>query len=491
MSQAMLRPLPERAPAPALDGVPVDRRRASSSSSATTSSTCAACRTGRSAIAAHGFPFPDRGAARDATSRLMAELGANTLRTFTVPPRWLLDRAAEHGLRVLVTIPWAEHVCFLDRKDLVARDPRHGARRGREPGRPPGAARAARRQRDPARHRALVRARARARVPAHARRRGQAAGARGRSSATPTSRRPSTSTSPSSSTSSPSTSTCTARTRLPPLPAPAAEHRRGQAAGADRVRRRLDPRGRRRTRASCSPGWCAPASSRAPPAASCSRGPTTGSPAAAQIADWAFGAGRRASASRSRRSARCRRRTRRRCRRRSSTRRASRSWSAPTTPSARWTRASTSLRTLSYPNYEVVVVNDGSTDRTLAITRGAPAAVRGRSRRAALHPGRPAEQGPQRRAQRRRRGGDAARSSPTPTPTACPTPTGSASWSTASCAAASSPSAAPTSRRPSRAWCPPPSRCRRAARRTCCSTTRSPSTSRAATWPSPRRRCRR
>src|SRR4029077_2377709 len=44
---------------------------------------------------------------------------ANCLRTFTVPPRWLLDRAAEYGLRVLITIPWAQHVCFLDRKDLV------------------------------------------------------------------------------------------------------------------------------------------------------------------------------------------------------------------------------------------------------------------------------------------------------------------------------------------------------------------------------------
>ena len=45
---------------------------------------------------------------------LMAELGGNTLWTFTVPPRWLLDLAAERGLRVLVGVPWAEHVCFLD-----------------------------------------------------------------------------------------------------------------------------------------------------------------------------------------------------------------------------------------------------------------------------------------------------------------------------------------------------------------------------------------
>ena len=50
---------------------------------------------------------------------LMAELGANTLRTFTIPPRWLLDLAAERRLRVLAGIPWAEHVCFLDSKELA------------------------------------------------------------------------------------------------------------------------------------------------------------------------------------------------------------------------------------------------------------------------------------------------------------------------------------------------------------------------------------
>lgn len=70
-------------------------------------------------VARHGFPFPaEPMVERDFT--LMAECGVNTLRTFTVPPTWLLDRAADHGLRVMVTIPWAEHVCFLDRSDLVA-----------------------------------------------------------------------------------------------------------------------------------------------------------------------------------------------------------------------------------------------------------------------------------------------------------------------------------------------------------------------------------
>ena len=58
----------------------------------------------------------------------MAQSAVNTVRTYTVPPTWLLDLAAEHRLRVLVGIPWEQHVAFLDdparRRAIV-----HGARR--------------------------------------------------------------------------------------------------------------------------------------------------------------------------------------------------------------------------------------------------------------------------------------------------------------------------------------------------------------------------
>jgi GT2 family glycosyltransferase len=70
------------------------------------------------APASHGAPFPERERIeRDFT--LMRELGANTLRTFTVPPRWLLDMAGAYGLRVIVGIPWAEHVAFLDSPQIL------------------------------------------------------------------------------------------------------------------------------------------------------------------------------------------------------------------------------------------------------------------------------------------------------------------------------------------------------------------------------------
>jgi GT2 family glycosyltransferase len=45
---------------------------------------------------------------------IMRETGINLLRVYYVPPRWFLDACAESGIRVLVTIPWAEHIEFLN-----------------------------------------------------------------------------------------------------------------------------------------------------------------------------------------------------------------------------------------------------------------------------------------------------------------------------------------------------------------------------------------
>jgi beta-galactosidase/beta-glucuronidase len=45
---------------------------------------------------------------------MIAANGANAIRTYTVPPTWLLDRAQQHGLRVMVGLPWEQHVTYLD-----------------------------------------------------------------------------------------------------------------------------------------------------------------------------------------------------------------------------------------------------------------------------------------------------------------------------------------------------------------------------------------
>jgi GT2 family glycosyltransferase len=44
----------------------------------------------------------------------ISESGFNSVRVYSVPPTWLLDAAAERGLRVLVGLPWEQHVAFLD-----------------------------------------------------------------------------------------------------------------------------------------------------------------------------------------------------------------------------------------------------------------------------------------------------------------------------------------------------------------------------------------
>ncbi len=57
------------------------------------------------------FASPEQ-TARDLKQLL--ELGANLLRVYHVPPRWFLDLAAQEGLKVLIDIPWAKHLCFAD-----------------------------------------------------------------------------------------------------------------------------------------------------------------------------------------------------------------------------------------------------------------------------------------------------------------------------------------------------------------------------------------
>src|SRR5215469_8206580 len=44
----------------------------------------------------------------------IVELGANVIRVYQVPPKWLLDLAASHQLHVLVDIPWNNRACFLE-----------------------------------------------------------------------------------------------------------------------------------------------------------------------------------------------------------------------------------------------------------------------------------------------------------------------------------------------------------------------------------------
>jgi glycosyltransferase involved in cell wall biosynthesis len=48
----------------------------------------------------------------------MAENGINCVRTYTPAPRWLLDVAQKHGLRVMVGLAWEQHVTFLDDKTI-------------------------------------------------------------------------------------------------------------------------------------------------------------------------------------------------------------------------------------------------------------------------------------------------------------------------------------------------------------------------------------
>src|SRR4051794_40564682 len=61
------------------------------------------------------FPCPDQA---EADFAQMAAAGVNAVRTYSVPPAWLLDLAHSAGLRVMVGLAWEQHVAFLEEADL-------------------------------------------------------------------------------------------------------------------------------------------------------------------------------------------------------------------------------------------------------------------------------------------------------------------------------------------------------------------------------------
>jgi GT2 family glycosyltransferase len=44
----------------------------------------------------------------------MRTAGINALRVYQVPPQWLLQLADEHGLALFLDVPWPKHLCFLE-----------------------------------------------------------------------------------------------------------------------------------------------------------------------------------------------------------------------------------------------------------------------------------------------------------------------------------------------------------------------------------------
>jgi GT2 family glycosyltransferase len=64
----------------------------------------------------------------------MHAIGINSLRTYHLPPEWFLHLADEEGMTVFIDVPWAKHLCFLD-SACACREAREAvqaaARRGR------------------------------------------------------------------------------------------------------------------------------------------------------------------------------------------------------------------------------------------------------------------------------------------------------------------------------------------------------------------------
>jgi GT2 family glycosyltransferase len=78
-------------------------------------------------------PFPTPWRVEDDFARMRAA-GINAIRTYHVPPDWLLELAAESEIAVYLDVPWPKHLCFLDSLAAQA-EARHSVRRAAEHGR--------------------------------------------------------------------------------------------------------------------------------------------------------------------------------------------------------------------------------------------------------------------------------------------------------------------------------------------------------------------
>jgi GT2 family glycosyltransferase len=54
----------------------------------------------------------------DVDLALMRQAGLNVVRIYHSPPRWFLDQCTNAGMRVLVTLPWEKHVEFLRKRSI-------------------------------------------------------------------------------------------------------------------------------------------------------------------------------------------------------------------------------------------------------------------------------------------------------------------------------------------------------------------------------------
>ena len=73
-----------------------------------------------------GYQFPPLDRVR-ADFRQMAVNGFNTVRVYTPPTDALMDQAAATGLKVMVGLPWAQHVAFLEQPEEARRIRREAA----------------------------------------------------------------------------------------------------------------------------------------------------------------------------------------------------------------------------------------------------------------------------------------------------------------------------------------------------------------------------